>query len=82
MKDTYLYEITESEEIIEETGRLKTYGIMICHSNREFANQKNEYCRIDNISPDYNKIVDLKNLIERLELYPIHLPDVIEDFLS
>ena len=37
---------------------------------------------IDNISSDYKKIVDFKKLIEKLELYPIHLPDVVEDFLS
>lgn len=82
MKDTYIYEITESEEFIEETGTVKTYGILVCHSNSKFAKQKNEYCRIDNISSDYKKIVDFKKLIEKLELYPIHLPDVVEDFLS
>ena len=80
--NTYVYEITECEESIEETGRIKTYGIQIYNSDRELARHKNEYCRIDNISPDYQKVFALKKLIEKLKLYPVHLPDVIEDFLS
>ena len=82
MENTYIYEITESEEFIEETGKIMSYGIKICNSDKELSKQKNEYCRIDNISPDRNKIIEFKKLIEDLELYPIYLLDVVEDFLA
>ena len=82
MKNTYIYEITESEEFVEETGKITSYGIHIYNSDRELAKQKNESCRIENISPDRNKIVEFKKLVEELELYPIHLPDAVEDFLA
>lgn len=82
MKDNYIYEITESEEFVEETGTIISYGIKIYNSDRELAKQKNEYCCVDNISPDYKEIVNLKNLMEELELYPIHLRDVVEDFIA
>ena len=68
------------KEFIEETGKIMSYGIKICNSDKELAKQKNEYCRIDNISPDRNKIIEFKKLLEDLELYPIHLLDVVEDF--
>ena len=82
MKSIYIYEITESEEFVEETGKITSYGIKICNSDRELAKQKNESCCIENISPDRNKIVEFKKLVEELELYPIHLPDAVEDFLA
>ena len=82
MKSIYIYEITESEEFVEETGKITSYGIQIYNSDRELAKQKNESCRIENISPDRNKIVEFKKLVEELELYPIHLPDAVEDFLA
>ena len=81
-KDIYVYEITEGEESIEETGKMMTYGIEIYNSDQTLAKQKNESCCIDNISTDYKKILKLKNLMEELELYPIHLHDVVEDFLA
>ena len=82
MKDTYVYEITESETFVEETGKIISYGITIYNSDRELAKHKNESCRVDNISPDHNKILKLKDIMEELELYPIHLRDVVEDFLA
>ncbi len=81
-KDTYIYEITEGEEFVEQIGKIKSYGIMICNSDKNLAKQKNESSRVDNISSDYNKIVDFKKLLEENELYPIHLHDVVEDFLA
>ena len=82
MKKAYIYEITESEEFVEEIGKIMSYGIKICNSDKELAKQKNECCRIDNISPDRDKIIEFKKLVEELELYPIHLPNVVEDFLA
>lgn len=80
MKNTYIYEITEREKFVEDIGKIKSYGIMICNSDKNLAKQKNESCRVDNISSDYNKIVDFKKLLEENELCPIHLHDVVEDF--
>ena len=82
MKKAYIYEITESEEFVEEIGKIISYGIKICNSDKELAKLENESCHIDNISPDRDKIIEFKKLVEELELYPIHLPNVVEDFLA
>ena len=80
-KSTYIYEITESRERIN--GKvIVTYGISIDNRHRELAEKDGEHCRIDGISPDYEKVKQLKALIEEMELFPVHLHDVVEDFLS
>ena len=82
MESTYIYEMTESLEHVDEHGIMKVYGISISNRRQELCQLAGESCRIDGISPDYNEIKSLKDLMEKLELYPIHLYDVIEDFLS
>ena len=79
---SYVYEITKTEEYIDGIGKMEFYGIQIRNADNKLAKQKGEFCRADGISPDYNEIKSLKDLMEKLELYPIHLYDVIEDFLS
>lgn len=81
-KSTYIYEITESREKIDGHGITDVYGISIYNRHRELAEKAGEYCRIDGISPDYDRIRQLKELLEEMELFPIHLRDVVEDFLS
>ena len=80
--DTYIYEITESVDFVEDTGSIKTYGIRIYNADKKIAGRKNESCRVDSISPDYPKIAAFKQMLEEFGLYPIHLRDVVEDFLS
>ena len=40
MKNTYIYEITEREKFVEDIGKIKSYGIMICNSDKNLAKQK------------------------------------------
>lgn len=79
---TYLYEITKSKILIDEQGIITVYGIRICNTNPKLAEKDGEHCLIDDISPNYNQVRRLKELIEEMELFPVHLHDVVEDFLA
>ncbi len=80
--DIYKCVITVSREYIEETGYINTYGIDLYNADPFLAARRNESCRIDCISEDFEKIMHLKKLIDELGLYPVHLRDVVEDFLT
>ncbi len=78
---TYTYEITKTQEYVEEVGMTEVYGIQISNANQKLARKKGESCRIDGISPVYREIEQFRALLEEMELYPVHLKDVVEDFL-
>lgn len=79
---TYTYEIIESQNFIEDIGLVTVYGIQIYNSDAVLAQNYGEHSHIDDISPVYDDVKRLKDLMEELELYPVHLRDVAEDFLS
>lgn len=81
-RSEYLYEITKSKKLIEDKGVINVYGIYIHNSDSRLAKNKGESCLIEDISPSLNEVKKLKNLMEELELSPLHLYDVVEDFLS
>lgn len=80
--NTYIYEVTENVELLENAGIMTVYGIEIRNANPLLAQNDGEYACIDNISPVYEDVKHLKDLMEELELYPVHLQNVVEDFLS
>ena len=59
--------------IITEDYMVQTYGIKIIGEN--------EFAMFEDISRDYDSVLRLFNLIIEGELSPVHLKDVIEDFL-
>ncbi len=82
LKDQYVCEMTESMTIIESGICIKLYGLVLHNTSPYLSEKEGEYCRVDGISEDYQSVLRLKNLIEELEVYPVHLREIVEDFLS
>ena len=80
--DSYVCEITQSYMIVESVGLVKLYGLCMYNSKPHLAMLEGEYSRVDGISECYDKVWDLKCLIEEMGLYPVHLRDIVEDMLS
>lgn len=72
----YDYQVIES--FCEELD-VTTYGLSICAVT---GTQIDPYMSIKGISSDWVAITRLAEQCQRLQLDPIHLLDVIEDFLS
>lgn len=70
----YTYIMTESTAFITGSGNVNVYGIII-EGEGETAN-------IEDISSDKKLVQSFFELISEEELYPVHLNDVTEDFLS
>ena len=73
-KGDNIYTLSVSTAIIEETGAVEVYGIRIMGEGRT--------AEVDDISVDYHYVRRLFDLIVEEELYPEHLFDVVEDYLS
>lgn len=70
----YQYQLTASESAAEENKKV-TYGISVT--------DKNGICdKIEDISPDKAEMEKLVSLCNELQLDPIHLEDIVDDFLS
>ncbi len=74
------YEIF-AEELREDSVSRTAYGIRLV-SARDGGEPCEELLRISDITPLYEKLFDLVSLCNTLKLSPVHIYDVIEDFLS
>ncbi len=67
------YEVTEGDfELDGESYR--SYGVAVMEDGAALK-------RIDDVSLEKDDIVNLVNFCNELELSPVHIDDVIEDFL-
>ncbi|GEM_PF-4698573 len=82
MKDRYKCTITETLVVIESGVCVKTYGLYLYNESPFLARLQGESCRIDDITESYDQALRLKELVEEMDIYPVHLRDVVEDFLS
>ena len=73
-KGDNIYTLSVSTAIIEEVGAVEVYGIRIMGKYRT--------AEVSDISADYHYVGRLFDLIVEEELYPEHLLDVVEDYLS
>lgn len=71
----YTYEVTEELMESEELGDYVTFGIAV-YSGKE------EVMRVRDVSTDLDAVRDLAERCTSGELAPVHLFDVIEDFLA
>lgn len=78
----YQCDLTETVLITEDLKMIKVYGLSLYNRKPWMASRKGESCRIDDISEDRSKVQYLKELIDELGLYPVHLKEVVEDYLS
>ena len=65
------YYIFEEELFQEDLSKYRTYGIYASDDRK-----------ISDVSLDYDRLEDLVQRMNEGELHPIHLMDVIEDFLA
>ncbi len=80
-KNHYKCEITESMVILDSNVCVKMYGLNMYNRNPFLAKQSGEYCRIDAISDDLDEVMHIRDLIEEMDVYPVHLKDIIEDMM-
>ncbi len=73
-KKDYEYSLIESNILFENTGETKVYGIEISGNN--------EYSIAEDISTEKDDVSKLLELVAEEELFPVHLLEFIEDFLS
>ncbi len=73
-KGDSIYTLSASTAIMEEAGVVEVYGIRIMGKYRT--------AEVNDISADYHYVRRLFDLIVEEELYPEHLLDVVEDYLS
>ena len=81
-KDTYICEITTKKVSIDETGIITVYGINMYNRNKNLSELENEHCCVDDISDDLEKVKRLRGLLIECDVYPVHLKEIVEDFLS
>ena len=74
VSEKYQYRVVRTQELIEEIGKVETYGV-------ELVSQ-NESLLISDVSTDLDLVTILVNLLNRNGVSPIHLRDVIEDFFG
>ena len=73
-KGDNIYTLSVSTEMMEDFGMVEVYGIRIMGKYRT--------AEVNDISADYHYVGRLFDLIVEEELYPEHLLDVVEDYLS
>lgn len=77
---TIVYGVSEEIYSLNNTTRI-SYGI-VTYADSEPDGIYTIIASVRDVSPDRHKIEQLVDLCNRLELLPIHLNDVIEDFLA
>ena len=82
IESVYCCDIVCSEIYIEDQGNITVYGLYLHNADPMLASQKGESCTVENISEDIEKVKALKEIVEKYQLFPVHLKDFIDDFLS
>lgn len=73
------YEIVSSEKQIEGYGHCRVFGLSAYEQENGFSNSA---CCIDDISADRRVVQKLYNLVKINEVHPVHLKDVVLDYIS
>ena len=72
--DEFDYHIFSSEVFVEDYGYATTYGMTISGDN--------EYESVEDVTDEFDRIKSFCELLCREKAYPVHLKDLVEDFLS
>lgn len=73
IRGNYIYLLIKNTVNISGIGKTSVYGIKIIGGNTAY---------IPDISNDYISVRNLYNVMVEEELYPEHLYEVVEDYLS
>lgn len=74
--------ITETYLIPEGGVCIKMYGLYMHNADPLRACKKGESGRVDCITDSYEEVLKLKRLIDELDVYPVHLENIVEDMMS
>lgn len=72
--EKYIYTLFDATIELEDYTVATVYGITI--------SEENNSATVDDISNDFNFVLELFDMIVEGELCPEHLEDVVEDYLS
>ncbi len=78
--NTYVYGIIHETYCYDSIERV-SYGI-VCYENAQIDGIVSVAATIHDITSDYDSLNRLVELCNRLSLSPLHLHDVVEDYLS
>ncbi len=81
-EDRYLCEITRTTMILEDKRWIDLYGLRLYNVIPHKTVQDGEAVRVDGITDSLEEIGKLKQLIDELGVYPVHLKEIVEDYLS
>ena len=70
----YRYKLTTTEKEIDDAGTVRVFGISIIADNC--------ISHIEDISTDANAVTRLLNYLRENRCSPLHLRDVVEDYLN
>ena len=73
-KYSVFVEMLKNEDSVAYTA----YGIVVCSME---DNERKEVLKISDVSSDKSRVEELVDLCNKEQLEPIHIYDVIEDFL-
>lgn len=74
---TFLYLPVEQTLFTEELGSYRSFGLRIL---QDLGGSNQEIMFLQDVSPDRASIEHLSGLLNELQLDPIHIGDIIEDF--
>lgn len=69
-----IYTILEGEQEVDEH--------QLCHVCGIKAQMGREFSQIKDVSPDKSEVIRIARLLEREQVHPIHLYDVISDLVG
>lgn len=74
IRNHYNYTLTQSQIILDSIGITTVYGIEISGND--------EYSIVEDISPEQAEVMKLLELVASERLFPVHLHEFTEDYLS
>ena len=77
-KNVFIYQVFEEALTSKDNRNYISYGIIGFYAT--YGVHK-EVVRASDVCSDKEKLIHLANMCTKYQLYPIHLMDVIEDFI-
>ncbi len=77
LNDEVVYEMIISERIIDDYGSIKVYGMRVYRES-----VFDEVYEVEDISSKAETVIALLELAAKYKMLPVHLEDVVYDFIS
>lgn len=75
----YIYKVFEEEVESQDNGKYNSFGVAVYKSVSE--NNLEEVLRVSDISPDKKTVQTLSNMCTEHQVEPVHIYDIIEDYI-